>query len=533
MRSHSATNLADWFLTAEERGNSVSSIDRRHGPDAWTANNLVVPLVHGRAYFARLYEVLNQTLAGDQVLFTDWRGDPDERLAGPGTEVVDVLVGLAKRGVDVKGLVWRSHPDVTRFSKEENRTLAESVNRAGGRVLLDERVRRAGSHHQKMFVVRHPNSPDSDVAFVGGIDLCHGRNDDEHHRGDPQAIEIDERFGSTPAWHDIQVEIRGAAVGDIAETFRERWNDPSPLCRIMFGRRSTPDGQIAANVPALPDVPHREQSVGTHAVQVLRTYPVKRPRYPFAPYGERSVARAYLKAFQRARRLIYIEDQYLWSADIARCLGRALQNHPSLHVVVVVPRFPDEDGRLSGPPNRIGQVSALRRLRKLGGSRFVVYDLERDRLPVYVHAKICIIDDVWMTVGSDNLNRRSWTHDSELSCAVLDDEADRREPADPAGLGDLARVLPRETRLMLWREHLQRDDVPVDFSSGCELLRSSAGALDRWHEEGCVGPRPTGRLRRHDPAALPLWQRPLMMILYRLVNDPDGRPIKLRLRRSF
>jgi len=84
LRSHSATNRADWFLTADERGNSVCSIDRRHGPVAWTANNLVVPLVHGRAYFARLYEVLNQTLAGDQVLFTDWRGDPDERLAGPG-----------------------------------------------------------------------------------------------------------------------------------------------------------------------------------------------------------------------------------------------------------------------------------------------------------------------------------------------------------------------------------------------------------------------------------------------------------------
>jgi len=53
-------------------------------------------------------------------------------------------------------------------------------------------------------------------------------------------------------------------------------------------------------------------------------------------------------------------------------------------------------------------------------------------------------------------------------------------------------VLPRETRLMLWREHLQRDDVPVDFSSGFELLRSSADALDRWHAEGGVGRDPQG-----------------------------------------
>jgi phosphatidylserine/phosphatidylglycerophosphate/cardiolipin synthase-like enzyme len=524
---------SDWFITTRERGNPASAIDRRHGGDAWTSNNLVTPLVHGRQYFARLHEVLKQTTAGDQVLFTDWRGDPDERLDGPGSEVVDVLVGLAKTGVDVKGLVWRSHPDATRFSEEENRTLAAAVNGAGGEVLLDERVRRAGSHHQKLFVVRHPNAPDTDVAFVGGIDLCHGRNDDEHHRGDPQAIRIDKRFGSTPAWHDIQVEIRGAAVGDIEETFRERWNDANPLHGAWMGRRRSRADAIAKSVEPLAVVPHFEQPIGRHAVQVLRTYPVKRPRYPFAPYGERSIARAYAKAFRRARRLIYIEDQYLWSADIARMLGRALESQPNLHVVVVVPRFPDEDGRLSGPPNRIGQLIALRRLRQLGGSRFVAYDLERDRLPVYVHAKICVIDDVWMTIGSDNLNRRSWTHDSELSCAVLDDTVDQREPTDPAGMGDYARVLPRETRLQLWREHLQTDDVPLDFEAGYELLRSSADAVERWHASDGVGPRPPGRLRVHDPAPVPNWQRPLTSLLYRFVNDPDGRPIKLRLRRSY
>src|SRR5436305_171546 len=201
---------SDWFLNASERGNSASSIDRRHpGGEAWTANNLVTPLIHGREYFARLRLVLEQTKAGDRVLFTDWRGDPDERLDGPGSEVVDLLVSLARRGVEVKGLVWRSHPDVTRFSEEENRTVAKDVNEAGGSVLLDERVRRAGSHHQKLFVVLHPSAPEQDVAFVGGIDLCHGRNDDEHHHGDPQAIEIDKRYGPTPPWHDMQVELRG------------------------------------------------------------------------------------------------------------------------------------------------------------------------------------------------------------------------------------------------------------------------------------------------------------------------------------
>ena len=75
--------------------------------------------------------------------------------------------------------------------------------------------------------------------------------------------------------------------------------------------------------------------------------------------------------------------------------------------------------------------------------------------PVYVHAKVCVVDDVWACVGSDNFNRRSWTHDSELSCAVLDDTT------DPTRAGGDARVFARDLRLRLLREHLDR---PADGS---------------------------------------------------------------------
>ena len=78
-----------------------------------------------------------------------------------------------------------------------------------------------------------------------------------------------------------------------------------------------------------------------------------------------------------------------------------------------------------------------------------------------MHAKVCVIDDVWATVGSDNFNRRSWTHDSELGLAVLDEARDERAPVDPGGLGDGARRFARDLRLALAREHLGRaaDDV--------------------------------------------------------------------------
>jgi hypothetical protein len=113
-----------------------------------------------------------------------------------------------------------------------------------------------------------------------------------------------------------------------------------------------------------------------------------------------------------------------------------------------VPRLAERGGRISANAENIGRHRVIDTLRRAGGNRVGLYDLENVRgTPIYIHAKVCVIDDVWLEVGSDNLNRRSWTHDSELSCAVLDTTYDKREPIDPAGIGDRARVLARDTRL--------------------------------------------------------------------------------------
>lgn len=531
--------LGDWFLTSDERGNDATDIDRRHGDgSAWTTANLVRPLIHGRAYFRALLDEFRSLSNGDRVFFTDWRGDADERLDGPGTELGGTLGRLAGQGVDVRGLVWRSHPDQQKFSEQENVGLSEVVNGAGGEVLLDERVRRGGCHHQKLVVARHPRHPGHDVAFVGGIDLCHGRGDDERHRGDPQAIAIDERYGATPPWHDVQLELRGPVVGDLEHTFRERWGDPTPLdhrdpVRAAIRRAARQPRRPRPLPPALPDPP----PAGPHAVQVLRTYPAKRPRYPFAPDGERSVARGYRKAFGRARSLIYLEDQYLWSEEVAEALAGALSRAPELRLIALVPRFPDRDGRLSGPPNRIGQEAAMEAVRRAGGDRVAVYDIENEAGgPVYVHAKACIVDDVWCAVGSDNLNRRSWTHDSELCCAVIDETPDERHPTDPGGLGDGARAFARDLRLRLWREHLGEGvatEELLDPRRAFEVWRDSAERLERWQAGDRRGPRPSGRVRAHRPGPVRWWASWWARPAYRTIVDPDGRPRSLRDARAF
>ena len=299
-------------------------------------------------------------------------------------------------------------------------------------------------------------------------------------------------------------EIRGPAVAHVLDTFAERWDDPTPLdhrnpYRALVHR--------LARVPRHPEqLPERwdpPPEAGAHQVQILRTYPAKRPAYPFAAHGERTIARGYSRAFERARRLIYIEDQYFWSGVVAAALADALRREPELRVIAVVPRFPEEDNRIGGPPMFYGQRLAWEALHEAGGDRFAMFDLENAAgTPIYVHAKVCVVDDHWMTIGSDNLNLRSWTHDSELTCAVV----------DPDG------ALPRSLRTSLWAEHL---GLPQDDPRLSDLGR----ALDLWNER--LG-APDSRISGHVPTALPARTRLWASAAYRSLCDPDGRPRKLR-----
>ncbi|WP_068156429.1 phospholipase D family protein [Rhodococcus phenolicus] len=520
-----------WFLTDAERGNS----DTRIQP--WTDGNDAVPLIHGKVYFAALAEALHRAGPNDLVLFTDWRGDHDQQLVD-GVTVADAFAGAARRGAVVKGIMWRSHIETLGYPGRRNRTLAEILEAAGGEVILDQRVPSLGSHHQKFVVVRYADAHTQDVAFVGGIDLARARRDDADHYGDPMSRPFPPEYGETPAWHDAQLQIHGPAVRDIEDVFRERWEDPAALSRlpwhalpdILRGLTRAPSELPA---PAPPPAP-----CGTCSVQLLRTYPRRRPAYPFARDGERSAARAYAKVLHRARSLVYVEDQYLWSVDVARVFAEALRREPRLRMVAVVPKFLDDDSPITIPSALLGHSSALETIREAGGDRVLVLDPENDRgIPVYVHSKVCIVDDTWAAVGSDNFNRRSWTHDSELTAAVLDTARDERVPVDPAGLGDGARRFARDLRLRLACEHLGRDDGDdadlIDPDRFFDVVAAAADALDRWHKAPSAGTRPAGRLRRHDIDVPPKWQQRAAALVYRLVVDPDGRPVRMRLRRTY
>ncbi|MDP9325989.1 MAG: phospholipase D-like domain-containing protein, partial [Candidatus Dormibacteraeota bacterium] len=162
------------------------------------------------------------------------------------------------------------------------------------------------------------------------------------------------------------------------------------------------------------------------------------------PGGDFRILEAYLLALRSARRLIYIENQFLWSPEIMAVLREHVRQPPSdeFRLVLLLPAKPNNGG-----DDTRGHLSTLLEA-DAGAGRVLACTLlspdGADGNPIYVHAKIGIVDDAWITVGSANLNEHSLFNDTELNVVIHD-----------AGL-------VRQTRLRLWAEHLDKPVAEID-----------------------------------------------------------------------
>ena len=402
------------------------------------------------------------------------------------------------------------------------------------------RVRPLGSHHQKMVVMRHPGRPELDVAFVGGIDLCHSRRDSEEHPGDPQAQAMASVYGPHPPWHDIQLALRGPAVADVETVFRERWDDPQPTHPQPRPPHRRPPGS------------RRRHAAGRAAAGGLRSRPPRAPAScrSCAPTlagatatRSRRTASAASRGYSKALRRASLADLRGGSVPLVprrrrNLRGRAARADRELRLIAVVPHHPDQDGPAAVYPQHLGRQASVRAARRRGrrsGRR--LRDRERR-------------GDTDLRARQDVRHRRRLGRGRirQLQPSLVDvglrarrrrrrRGLDEREPADPGGLGDGARRFARHLRLALAREHLGRraDDVDdlLDPPLAFEAFARAAAGLQSWHEGGRRGPRPPGRVTPAWPADVPRSARWWASPLYRLVYDPDGRSLTARRRGTF
>ncbi len=361
--------------------------------------------------------------ARSHVWLAGWHFSPELRLGAEGPTVRELLAEVSAR-VDVRVLAWAGAPlPLFHPSRREVREAREELMR-GTRIeyALDARERPLHCHHEKLVLV------DGELAFVGGIDLSVLGGD----RFDTPRHLPREDLG----WHDATARLRGPAVGDVAGHFALRWHD-------VTGEELPP---TAPPAPA-----------GDLEVQVVRTVPER--IYPSMPGGDFRILESYLRGLRSAERLIYLESQFLWSPELTDVLAQKLRDPPSddFRLVVLLPSRPK-----NGQEDTRGQLGVLAEADG-GADRFLACTLRQanDAHQVYVHAKIAIVDDHWLTIGSANLNEHSFFNDTEMNLVCHDER------------------LARDVRLRLWAEHLEcpREELEGDATAIVdELWRPHAQA---------------------------------------------------------
>ena len=295
------------------------------------------------------------------------------------------------------------------------------------------------AHHQKIVVI------DDAVAFCGGIDMTVDRWDTHQHLDDDPRRTKPNGKTSGP-WHDATTAIDGAAARALGDLARERWRDAT-------GERLEPAPGETDPWPEdlLPTIEHVD-------VAIARTLPVLGDRQEV-----REIETLYLDSISRAERTIYIETQYLASRRIAEAFARRLREPHGPEIVIVLPETTKgwlEHRAMDGARQKLLHMLWRADLHKRLG---IFYPVTTRGEAIYVHAKIMVIDDRLMRVGSSNLNNRSMGFDTECDLAV------EVTPGSP----DVERL--RETILSIRQdllcEHL--DVKPDAFSAAMKRVSGS------------------------------------------------------------
>jgi phosphatidylserine/phosphatidylglycerophosphate/cardiolipin synthase-like enzyme len=278
------------------------------------------------------------------------------------------------------------------------------------------------SHHDKLVVV------DGHTAWVGGIDICEHRWDRRSHI-DSHPLRLDGDGSIYLPYHDVQAVVRGPVVHDLVEHFVERWAnahgedlvlvpepepDEAPRCHIDLGRTLTGVSRTRG------------------AMVVPLTEPVREIRHLFT------------EALSSAERLVYIESQYVTSRAMTHALIERFKDRsrPTLEVVIFMPaRLEGRMEKATIAPPQYLVLSALTQTAKEHGHSFGVFaplapiqtrtntQTREITCPTYVHSKLMIVDDRFLTIGSANATNRSMGLDSELNlawdCAMDNGELER------------------------------------------------------------------------------------------------------------
>ncbi|MFA7387361.1 MAG: VTT domain-containing protein [Thiohalobacteraceae bacterium] len=443
-------------------------------------------LIDGADYFTALYHGL--LLARSQVLILSWDIYSRLRLltpeqAGPDAprpDLSELLDGLVRRHRRLRAYVlnWdfsmlmslnREWLPIYRLDWKTHRRV---------RFEMDDHCPFGGSHHQKVVVI------DDRLAFAGGLDLTRGRWDTQEHRPrDPRRLAIDDSVGRP--YHDVQMAVAGPVAEALGDLARERW------------RRATGKSLPRARGDAALWPPGLRVDLEEVDVAIVRTEPA------YQEYSEcREIEQLYLDSIAAARDYIYIENQYFTAPAIAAALQQRLTEDEGPDVIINLPLR--TDGWLANQSMDVMRIQLFQKMRAADRhGRLGIYypDVPGLDEPINLHAKLMIVDDRFVRIGSSNLNNRSMGLDTECDLAIEAGPGEFR-------ISDAIHAL----RNRLLSEHLDVEHVLIDRE--VQARGSLLGAIEALRGDG----------RSLKPLELQLAEEPNPILTDVQLVDPE-RPI--------
>jgi phospholipase D1/2 len=282
---------------------------------------------------------------------------------------------------------------------------------------FDDKHAIGASHHQKLVVI------DGQFAFVGGLDICSNHWDSRQHKAyDPLRRNPDGQMYEP--YHDVQSYHAGPAAIELAGLFQARWEN------LGGGKIDLP--VVPEEIEFLPEsgISVQAERVGVSRTQAKTIVPLQE--------SIREIRSLYLDAIWAAENMIYIENQYFSSQAVHKALLERMlsEQRPKLQIVMVLPRRPHtliEEIAVGAAQTKMLYVlreTAARTGHDLG-IYFTVSDAES--IPTYIHSKLLIVDDRFLTVGSANATNRSMGLDTELNVAWEETDATDSKLSDSIG----------------------------------------------------------------------------------------------------
>lgn len=345
----------------------------------------------------------------------------------------------------------------------------QRAQRGWGAPLRNIAVSLGATHHQKMILIDY-ESPEDAIGFVMGHNLLRNYWDTDEH-----AYVSAARHGFAP-WQDLSCRVFGPVLYDLNSNFTRAWE----AAEGWFGGNKFMDSpERAQRKPEDYLEPARRHGKRCNA-QICRTY---------APDSDFSIKNAYQIALANARQYLYFENQYFRYkefADLMRTVRRRLKaaGWKRDFYVFVVTNVPTDAGKAETHKmlQALGKGAAMPAYEKQhpeSGKDRALQQADMDGLnvhictletcaqtpqgvqyqPIYVHSKLLLVDDVFYTLGSANINVRSMEADTELNIAS-----------------------PSPEVTLQWRQHLWKihtgqapgEDMKVEFKRWGDLIADNA-----------------------------------------------------------